>query len=228
MTIDGKYFQAFDEDGRKVTPERVTKPVAAHVLMSVRPDGRAISFFGDLHPSYAGNVVKAMASAKQGYPVVSRWPQSFIRRVAGYVDAAARRRAARERARGQPLTPTIVEVVVRALMAARASSPDNSIGCRTTRRWRTPPMVPVWPRRGSRSPAPRSIAERVSSPPLCSRWAGPPTCARSFGGRAGGVDGSDRTPDRDAVGRNRASDMAGSATRCCSRSGRRCAPTAAG
>ena len=40
--------------------------------MSVRPDGRAISFFGDLHPSFAGNVVKAMASAKQGYPVVSR------------------------------------------------------------------------------------------------------------------------------------------------------------
>ena len=37
VTIDGKYFQAFDEDGRKVTPERITKPVAAHVLMSVRP-----------------------------------------------------------------------------------------------------------------------------------------------------------------------------------------------
>ena len=30
------------------------------------------SFFGDLHPSFAGNVVKAMAGAKQGYPVVSR------------------------------------------------------------------------------------------------------------------------------------------------------------
>ena len=41
-------------------------------LMSHRPDGRAISFFGDLHPSFSGNVVKAMASAKQGYPVVSR------------------------------------------------------------------------------------------------------------------------------------------------------------
>ena len=40
--------------------------------MSLRQDGRAISFFGDLHPSFAGNVVKAMASAKQGYPVVSR------------------------------------------------------------------------------------------------------------------------------------------------------------
>ena len=40
--------------------------------MSIRKDGRGISFFGDLHPSFAGNVVKAMASAKQGYPVVSR------------------------------------------------------------------------------------------------------------------------------------------------------------
>ncbi len=40
--------------------------------MSIRADGRGISFFGDLHPSFAGNVVKAMASAKQGYPVVSR------------------------------------------------------------------------------------------------------------------------------------------------------------
>src|SRR5262249_61413229 len=72
VQIDGKHFQAFDEDGHKVTPERITKPSAAHVLMNVRADGRAISFFGDLHPSFAGNVVKAMASAKQGYPVVSR------------------------------------------------------------------------------------------------------------------------------------------------------------
>jgi len=36
------------------------------VLTSFAADGRAISFFGDLHPSFAGNVVKAMASAKQG------------------------------------------------------------------------------------------------------------------------------------------------------------------
>ena len=42
------------------------------VLASVEPDGRAISYFGDLHPSFAGNVVKAMGAAKQGYPVVSR------------------------------------------------------------------------------------------------------------------------------------------------------------
>ena len=78
--LDGKYFQAFDEDGKPVTPERVTKPADAHVLMSVQPDGRAISFFGDLHPSFAGNVVKAMASAKQGYPVVSRHAGASVRR----------------------------------------------------------------------------------------------------------------------------------------------------
>ena len=72
VILDGRCFQAVDEDGHPVKPEKLAKPPAVHVLMSVRPDGRAISFFGDLHPSFAGNVVKAMASAKQGYPVVSR------------------------------------------------------------------------------------------------------------------------------------------------------------
>src|SRR5207302_551008 len=66
------HFQAFDEDARPVKPEKLAKPSAVHVLMSVRPDGRAMSFFGDLHPSFSGNVVKAMASAKQGYPVITR------------------------------------------------------------------------------------------------------------------------------------------------------------
>src|SRR6185437_8893146 len=72
VTLDGRYFQAFDEAGAKVTPQRVAKPDAAHVLMSLMEDGRAVSFFGDLHPSFAGNVVKAMGGATRGYPVVSR------------------------------------------------------------------------------------------------------------------------------------------------------------
>ena len=72
VTLDGRFFQAVDESGDPVKPERISKPSRAYVLMSLRPDGRAISFFGDLHPSFSGNVVKAMGSAKQGYPVVSR------------------------------------------------------------------------------------------------------------------------------------------------------------
>jgi NADPH-dependent glutamate synthase beta subunit-like oxidoreductase/NAD(P)H-flavin reductase len=127
VTIDGKYFQAFDEDGRKVTPERITKPAASHVLMSVRPDGRAISFFGDLHPSYAGNVVKAMASAKQGYPVVSRM---LARQEPSTVSPAALVARLDDELRASVhevnrLTPTIVEVVVRAPMAARAFQPGQ-------------------------------------------------------------------------------------------------------
>ena len=39
--------------------------------MSRNDDGRFVSFFGDLHPSFFGNVVKAMGGAKQGYPIVS-------------------------------------------------------------------------------------------------------------------------------------------------------------
>ena len=127
VAIDGKYFQAFDESGQKVTPERVTKPSAAHVLMSLRDDGRAISFFGDLHPSFAGNVVKAMASAKQGYPVVSRAlarqapsevsPQALIARLNDELRATVHE--------VHRLTPNIVEVVVRAPMAARAFEPGQ-------------------------------------------------------------------------------------------------------
>ncbi|MEZ0265306.1 MAG: FAD-dependent oxidoreductase, partial [Phycisphaerae bacterium] len=54
VQLDGRYFRAVDETGQPVKPERTSKPGAAHVLMSVRADGRALSFFGDLHPSFAG------------------------------------------------------------------------------------------------------------------------------------------------------------------------------
>ena len=127
VLIDGKYFQAFDEAGQKVAPERVTKPSAAHVLMSVSPDGPAISFFGDLHPSFAGNVVKAMASAKQGYPVVSRM---LARQRSSEISADSLLTRLDDELRAtvhavNRLTPTIVEVVVRAPMAARAFEPGQ-------------------------------------------------------------------------------------------------------
>jgi NADPH-dependent glutamate synthase beta subunit-like oxidoreductase/NAD(P)H-flavin reductase len=123
--LDGKWFQAVDEDGQPVKPERVAKPKASRVLTSVRPDGRGVSFFGDLHPSYAGNVVKAMASAKQGYPVVT---QLLSRRTpeAPEPDVLVARLNRELRAVVRDvirLTPNIVEVVVEAPMAARAFEP---------------------------------------------------------------------------------------------------------
>src|SRR3954468_13054434 len=123
--VDGRYFRAIDEHGEPVKPERIAKPAAVHVLMSLREDGRAISFFGDTHPSFAGNVVKAMGGAKQGYPTGSRVvakraplaraaPELLVKlndELRETVDQVIR------------LTPNIVEVVVRAPIAARAFQP---------------------------------------------------------------------------------------------------------
>ncbi|MGA2212099.1 MAG: FAD-dependent oxidoreductase [Bryobacteraceae bacterium] len=123
--LDGKWFQAMDEDGQPVKPERVAKPRASRVLTSIRPDGRGVSFFGDLHPSYAGNVVKAMASAKQGFPVLTRL-LSKRPPEAPAPDVLVARLNRELRAVVQDvirLTPNIVEVVVRAPMAARAFEP---------------------------------------------------------------------------------------------------------
>ncbi|MEO8097680.1 MAG: FAD-dependent oxidoreductase [Acidobacteriota bacterium] len=125
--LDGKWFQAVNEEGQPVKPEKVAKPTEASVLMSLRQDERAISFFGDLHPSFAGNVVKAMASAKQGFPVVTRalarrkpvspTPEELI----DYLNRELRA-TVKEVVR---LTPTIVEVIVKAPMAARAFLPGQ-------------------------------------------------------------------------------------------------------
>ncbi len=125
--LDGRYFQAVDEEGNPVKPERVAKPLHTNVLISLRPDGRAISFFGDLHPSFSGNVVKAMGSAKRGYPVLSRVlakrapshpaPQDLIgklnQELRAVVEDVIR------------LTPNIVEIVVHAPIAARAFQPGQ-------------------------------------------------------------------------------------------------------
>ncbi|MBX6368121.1 MAG: FAD-dependent oxidoreductase, partial [Rhodospirillales bacterium] len=51
VKLDGKHFQALDEEGNLVRPDRVAKPDDVYVLMHRHDDGRAVSFFGDLHPS---------------------------------------------------------------------------------------------------------------------------------------------------------------------------------
>ncbi|MFO1324108.1 MAG: FAD-dependent oxidoreductase [Burkholderiales bacterium] len=127
--LDGKYFRVLDDDGHPVKVVRgFAKPEHPAVLTDVLPDGRATSFFGDLHPSYFGNVVKAMASAKQGYPIVSRMLARVAPAFAGGDDAFLARLDALLRAtveRVERLTPTIVEVVVRAPAAAARFAPGQ-------------------------------------------------------------------------------------------------------
>jgi len=99
---------------------------------------KLITFYGDNHPKYAGNVVKAMASAKDGYPKVAAiFADELLR-----MDRSAEAQAARD-ARWRELvavlddglvarvhevnrlTPTIVEVVVRAPFGARRFHPGQ-------------------------------------------------------------------------------------------------------
>ncbi len=129
LALDGKYFQAHDESGAPVKPEpHAAKPQRPEVLLHRRADGRFMSFFGDLHPSYFGNVVKAMGSAKQGYPVISRVlskkePSSRLDDATFLARLNRDLRAVVHEVRR--LTPKIIEVVLRAPIAARRFHPGQ-------------------------------------------------------------------------------------------------------
>ncbi len=129
IDLDGRYFQACDENGVPVTPERnAAKPRQVHVLMHRLQDGRCMSFFGDMHPSYFGNVVKAMASARQGYgsvshAMLSRQPASGLAD-ADFIHALNDALMARVKEVVR-LTPNIVEVILYAPAAARAFKPGQ-------------------------------------------------------------------------------------------------------
>ena len=189
------------------SPERVAKPAEVRVLMSLRDDGRAVSFFGDLHPSFAGNVVKAMGGAKQGYPVVSR---VLARRPAAEPAAGgdARRGSttscARACTRSMRLTPNIVEVVVRAPMAARAFQPGQFYRLQNYetrraahRRHDAGDGRPGADRRLGRPRRGAAVDDRARDGRLVR------SLRAVAAGRAGGPDGPDRHADRDARRRDR-------------------------
>jgi NAD(P)H-flavin reductase/NADPH-dependent glutamate synthase beta subunit-like oxidoreductase len=112
------------------------EPDANGFFTSYQNDGRFITYYGDNHPRYNGNVVKAMASAKHGYPHVV---QLFEDHVAALDPAQASERDGEWREmiarmddqlnavveRVVRLTPNIVEVIVRAPAAARHFHPGQ-------------------------------------------------------------------------------------------------------
>jgi len=128
VELDGRYFQTVDAEGRKVSVVRgLAKPEVTQVLMHRAENDRFISFFGDLHPSFFGNVVKAMGGAKRGYPVVSNVLAAHEASPVTGAELIARCKqqlTATVRAVHR-LTPTIVEVVVHAPAAARAFRPGQ-------------------------------------------------------------------------------------------------------
>jgi NADPH-dependent glutamate synthase beta subunit-like oxidoreductase/NAD(P)H-flavin reductase len=128
IRLDGRYFEAIDETGSPVKVVRgLAKLDATHVLMHRADNDRFISFFGDLHPSFFGNVVKAMGGAKRGYPVVSRAlaARDATPITGGELIERCRREFVPTVHEVHRLTPNIVEVVVRAPAQARAFRPGQ-------------------------------------------------------------------------------------------------------
>jgi NADPH-dependent glutamate synthase beta subunit-like oxidoreductase/NAD(P)H-flavin reductase len=129
FVLDGKYFRACDEQGNPVAVEKaISKPDEVRVLLGRHTDGRFVSYFGDVHPSFFGNVVKAMGGAKQGYPKVSR---VLAQRAPASSESNADFLAALNhdlRAtvhEVKRLAPQIVEVVLKAPLAARKFQPGQ-------------------------------------------------------------------------------------------------------
>ncbi len=103
---------------------------------SYEHDGKFISYYGDNHPKYAGNVVKAMASAKHGYTrVVELFAEEIANRgplpqserdlifddLVATLDSELRAYVVKI----DRLTPTIVDVIVKAPLQARKFEPGQ-------------------------------------------------------------------------------------------------------
>ncbi|WP_198246556.1 pyridine nucleotide-disulfide oxidoreductase [methane-oxidizing endosymbiont of Gigantopelta aegis] len=141
--MDGNFFQRYqpeaDANSRRLTPmddtwlPKVGNPAP---FTSYHKNGRYITYYGDSHPVYAGNVVKAMASAKDGYPYVVELFADEIQQL----DSANQAKRDTELKKFQEkldnaflasikevkrLTPTIVEVIVKAPMQAKHFEPGQ-------------------------------------------------------------------------------------------------------
>jgi NADPH-dependent glutamate synthase beta subunit-like oxidoreductase/NAD(P)H-flavin reductase len=103
---------------------------------SYEKDGRYVTFYGDNHPDYAGNVVKAMASAKHGFQSALPHLERRIARVRGASGGVAssawpdfigvlERDLRPHVVVVNRLTPTITEIVVHAPKAAREFRPGQ-------------------------------------------------------------------------------------------------------
>ncbi len=133
-----QFFQPFKiergPDGKPHLAETVKGETG--FFTSYEHDGKFISYYGDNHPQYAGNVVKAMASAKHGYThVVSlfaeeladrgKLPQAEKDAIFDKLEAALDEQLRAYVVAVKRLTPTIVDVVVKAPLQARKFEPGQ-------------------------------------------------------------------------------------------------------
>lgn len=126
--LTGAYFAAVNENSEVINPERISKPKSVDIIMDHGDNGPSVSFLGDLHPSFVGNVVKAMASAKQGVPiidsVVSRQSKASSMSADSFFKSLDDKLLATV-VSVEALTHNIQEVIVRAPLAAQKFEPGQ-------------------------------------------------------------------------------------------------------
>ncbi|MBV9216935.1 MAG: FAD-dependent oxidoreductase [Acidobacteria bacterium] len=133
-----QFFQPFkverNGDGRLHAVEAAKGEEA--FFTSYEHDGKFISYYGDNHPQYAGNVVKAMASAKNGYEkVVDLFADELSARgdlaqadrdaIFDKLEATLDEQLRAYVVKVDRLTPTIVDVIVKAPLQARKFRPGQ-------------------------------------------------------------------------------------------------------
>jgi NAD(P)H-flavin reductase len=133
-----QFFQPFkverNGDGKLHSVEATTGEVG--FFTSYEHEGKFISYYGDNHPKYAGNVVKAMASAKDGYGKVveifadelatrGALPQWERDAIFDKLEATLDEQLRAYVVKVERLTPTIVDVIVKAPLQARKFEPGQ-------------------------------------------------------------------------------------------------------
>ena len=141
--MDKKFYQRYEPSTDSPMPnlvevndETLAKVGKPAPFTSYQRNGKFITFYGDNHPVYAGNVVKAMASAKDGYPYIARLYQEELKTLKPEGQAArdqafkSFKRTLDEQLKAEiveinRITSTIIEVIVKAPLAAKHFCPGQ-------------------------------------------------------------------------------------------------------
>ncbi|MBT5827855.1 MAG: FAD-dependent oxidoreductase [Alphaproteobacteria bacterium] len=122
--LDGLYFRVIKEDGTKLI---INANAKKQFITCRNEENKAVSFFGDMHPHYFGNVVKAMASAKDGYPIItkelSKLPRNKIKKT-DFITTLDQELKAHIVAIKR-LAANIIEIIVKAPLACKNFKPGQ-------------------------------------------------------------------------------------------------------
>ena len=72
FSLDNGTFQITNLLGEKLPAGTSPKDPNTGFICATNDDNKMVSFFGDLHPNFNGSIVKAMASAKNGYSTINQ------------------------------------------------------------------------------------------------------------------------------------------------------------